>query len=709
MHDPTTTLVSRGATDAATAQEPTLASTWLAIAGRPIADELLDWPPDVFALTNVILNRAEVSRFIFSPPDGESWPPSRFNPQDETTWPPNRFGNWSTAVETAAREWSAYAEDHDHPLPGLLLEEWTVVLERASTPLEELAEGRDWRACEALLTLHTIADEACAGLFVALDRSDRHGTAYRARARELLARVGSLARLPTRTLRVLPKVSTPPNGRECHSRYACVQQPGIPTNWHKLPARHPGTDARAEHVNMLLLPWPLRVRGSDFRPVEGTVQRLPKEPFGLFEFAPTEGLDLELLERVLLAARDEVGHIDVVALPEGAVEAGEIDELEALLDRHGVIYLQAGVRERSSWPRRLGGNWVHIGVNPRLEKGIAAALEPGPEWLHIRQNKHHPWSLDDAQIYQYHLGGALHPNIRWREAMDVPRQELQLLQVGEGIIIASLVCEDLAQNDHVAEIIRSVGPTIVVTVLLDGPQLSSRWAARYAGVLADDPGSAILTLTSYGMVRRSRPPGHDPSSVIALWKDPERGTREIALEPGADGVVLTLTGEPATRRSADGRWPVETGTRYFDAAIHQIRASDTDGLSATSARDQRSPRVLESDQLTIITGWAEGLAEALACSPERALALLAEAHEGAPWRADFGLPEPGPRVSEAINSISHLVMAATVAGQAPTFDSVLAAAREDQSDEASLPGLTRRVLRSTLEQLRTRQARDAQR
>ena len=29
--------------------------------------------------------------------------------------------------------------------------------------------------CEALLTLHTIADEACAGLFVALDRSDGQG------------------------------------------------------------------------------------------------------------------------------------------------------------------------------------------------------------------------------------------------------------------------------------------------------------------------------------------------------------------------------------------------------------------------------------------------------------------------------------------------------------------------------------------------------
>ena len=71
----------------------------------------------------------------------------------------------------------------------------------------------------------------------------------------------------------------------------------------------------------------------------------------------------------------------------------------------------------------------------------------------------------------------------------------------------------------------ALGPTIVVTPLLDGPQLSSRWAARYASVLADDPGSAVLTVTAYGMAQRSRPNRHDPSSIIALWKDSVRGKK----------------------------------------------------------------------------------------------------------------------------------------------------------------------------------------
>jgi hypothetical protein len=106
--------------------------------------------------------------------------------------------------------------------------------------------------------------------------------------------------------------------------------------------------------------------------------------------------------------------------------------------------------------------------------------------------------------------------------MDVPRRSIQFVEVAE-LTLAALVCEDLAQNDDVAELIREVGPTIVLTALLDGPQLNSRWAARYASVLADDPGSAVMTLTSFGMVQRSRPRGREPSPVVAVWKNPSGG------------------------------------------------------------------------------------------------------------------------------------------------------------------------------------------
>jgi hypothetical protein len=557
--------------------EPTLESTWQAVTGRPITDDLLEWPPDLFALTDVILDRSQTYRFLLSGPDGVAWPPSR-SPR------------WCDAVEEAARQWCVWVGNGRDGVPDLLTEEWRVFRERASMPLEHLAAGHDWRMSEALLTAHAIADEACAGLGGALG-SDGKGCIYRARGRELLARKGSLARINPQFLRVLPKIRTPPNGTSLSSfsRYASVHRPGVEALWHKLPARHRGTDPQADHVNLLLLPWPLRVRESDFRAVEGSVQRLTKQPFGRFEFAPTEKLDFDLVGRVIVAARDEVGSVDAVVFPEYAVDESEIDSLEAVLDHHGVAALITGVRRGPSQPQRLRGNWVHIGMSPRLEKGIKAPTSTGERWFHVRQNKHHPWSLDEAQIYQYHLGGALHPHIRWVEAMDVPRRSVQFVELGEDATLVSLVCEDLAQIDDVAEIIRSVGPTLVFTLLLDGPQLTSRWAARYASVLADDPGSAVLTLTSFGMVQRCRPHGRDPARVIALWKDPVRGAREIALEASAQGVILTICGDRVTRRSADGRWPVENANDWFDVAVHQVKAPSAARSTQLTGSGRKSP------------------------------------------------------------------------------------------------------------------------
>ena len=668
---------------------PTVASMWQGLAGSAITEELLGWPPDLFALTDVILEAAEVYRFVLSPPVGVRWPPSR-------------FASWRDAVQDAAREWCLWVQEPDCALPELVADEWAVVAERVAVPLEQLSLGQEWRMCEALLTLHAIADEACAGLFVALDRSDGQGSLYRARGRELLARTGSLARIPSGFVRVLPKIRTPPSGRAAFSRYACVHASALQTTWHKLPARHPGTSPAAEHVHMLLLPWPLRVRESDFRAVEGSVQRLEKEPYGFFEFAPSEGLDLDLLDRTLLAAAEEVESVDCVIFPESAVDESEIADLEALLEYHGVIYLQAGVREHPTQPGRVRGQLDAHRGQPGLEKGGPLQRSLDEPWFHIRQNKHHRWSLDEGQILQYHLGGALHPQIRWWEAMDVPRMALQFVQVGEEVTIVSLVCEDLAQNDDVAAVIRNVGPTIVSTALLDGPQLPSRWAARYASVLADDPGSAVLTLTSFGMAQRSQSARHEPSPVIALMKDSERGMSEIPLKPGSHGVLLTLSGERAIRRSADGRWPVDTGTHYSAVAVHQIRASNAaSGFAPAPAT--AGNRSMEADEVTVLTGWAEGVAEALAYTPERTQDLIADAGAGASWRDAYGLADPSVRVTDAIRSIGQMLTAVTPASGPPSFDALLVATQESRPDELPLDRLVRRILRSALEQLRTRQ------
>src|SRR5262249_17811205 len=159
--------------------------------------------------------------------------------------------------------------------------------------------------------------------------SDSGACLYRARGRELLARSGTLSRVHPQLLRVLPKVRTSPNGTALGSlsRYASLHRPGVNARWNKIPARHRGTDARSSHANLLLLAWPLRVRETDFRPVGGPLQHNGGAPFGYFEFAPAEKLDLDLVSRMIVAACDEVESVDVVCLPESAIDETEVQSL----------------------------------------------------------------------------------------------------------------------------------------------------------------------------------------------------------------------------------------------------------------------------------------------------------------------------------------------------------------------------------------------
>ena len=660
----------------------TPSSVWGTVACGTIGDDLLDWPPDVFALTDLILARSEAYRFALSPPSGLSWPP-------------DHCPDWAAAVTEAGRRWSAWVEDSTGGLPDLITAEWEIVREAAHVPLDQLTDASEWRVCEALMTLHAVADEACAGAGIALTSSDGHGAVYRARARELLARTGSLSRVPSAALRVLPKVRTAPQGTSSRvlSRYVGVHGPGVDARWHKVATRRPGTDPQVRHANFLLLPWPLRVRASDFRPVEGSLRSLSNEPYGFFEFAPSEGLDLDLLDRTLAAARDEVDSVDVVVMPESAVDESEIDGLEALLAARGVRALIAGVRQSRPRTGQFSRNWVHL------------AASTGEEWLRIKQNKHHRWSLDEGQIEQYHLGGSLHPHVRWWEAMDVPRRTIHFVEGGDGVTLASVVCEDLAEIDEVADVLRTVGPTIVVTPLLDGPQLSSRWAARYAGVLADDPGSSVLTVTSYGMARRSRPPGRDFSPIVALWKDSVRGLREIPLESGAEGILLTVTSDLVNRRSGDGRRPVENCTELFDVGVYQVHAASAGAALPVGLRTAPSAPVVPTEERTILMSWAEAVAEAVAWAPDRVAAVLTDPRPGAPWRAELDIPEPSSDLRRCLDAFDDAVRGAPGSDGQVTLDGLIAALADETPEDDRAARFARRLLRTALEQRHTREAR----
>jgi hypothetical protein len=280
--------------------------------------------------------------------------------------------------------------------------------------------------------------------------------------------------------------------------------------------------------------------------------------FGFFEFDPRDPIDLDLIERLVVEAQRKVGRVHAVILPEVAVAVEEIAAVERRLEAVGVVSLLAGAREGAA-AGRMGRNFVHLGA--RTRQG----------WEHFQQAKHHRWCLDASQVRQYHLSPVLDPSRLWWEAIDLPVRTAEIIDVGGGATIALLICEDLARLDEVADVLRRVGPSLVVALLLDGPQLPQRWPSRYASVLSDEPGSAVLTLTSFGMVARSRPAGTSRSRAVAMWSEPGAGLRHLDLGNGAKGIVATLAVDLKTVWTADGRRHVNNTPAITLRRVEQLR------------------------------------------------------------------------------------------------------------------------------------------
>jgi hypothetical protein len=201
-----------------------------------------------------------------------------------------------------------------------------------------------------------------------------------------------------------------------------------------------------------------------------------------------------------------------------------------------------GGEGRAATSRRPGLNQAVVALP--LGRRLAVAYD---------QPKHHRWRVDDAQIQQYGLGGQLDPARDWWEHIDIEKRELQFFSLNSWLNFCVLICEDLARQDPVGELLRAVGPNLVIALLMDGPQLEHRWPAKYATVLAEDPGSSVLTLTSLGMARLSRPPKKPESRIVGLWKDASGPAVEIDLPKEAAGAVLCITRQMREEHTADGR------------------------------------------------------------------------------------------------------------------------------------------------------------
>lgn len=555
--------------------ERTIADVARSLAAGWSCEDFLTWPPDAFALAAAVLSESGSYRLIVSPPVGERWPPD--NLSGET---------WETAVEQSAREWSAWvvARRQARRRPRALSQLATRIGTDWRLPLVELDEPRHWNTVVSLLILHAIADEACSELGV--DRATRGS--LDSWATQLLLERGTLSRLPGTRARVLPKSALPRTGISIRSlsRYLALDRSETDVRWLYSDAKTVPTS----RFTLLLVPYPARISRSDFRAVDGPLDNMDRDQYGFFEFAPHLPLDIEGVLRLVEAGSGRAGGVDAVVLPESVLRPDEADQLRRSLHALGVPHLIAGVRERATSRTNLGLNYAYV-----------TGVRGGASWEAV-QHKHHRWLLDDAQISQYHLEESLDPARQWWEAIGIERRSLMVVTIGE-LTLCPLICEDLAQPDPVASIIRLLGPSLVIGLLLDGPQLAERWPARYASVFADDPGSAVLTLTSLGMAQRSQPSGFCPSRSVALWRDAHSGIQELTLDEGAAALVLTATVHHRFGMTADGRSVPVAQLLLED--VRQVRFS----TSASSGRRRTVASRMDANALETCSATSRDAAQ----------------------------------------------------------------------------------------------------
>ncbi|MDX2093701.1 MAG: hypothetical protein SFX73_38035 [Kofleriaceae bacterium] len=507
----------------------------------------LAWPPDVFAVCAYVLKVSGAYTEVL-----REWPPKDTRLAGGDTW-----AKCARKVGTAWRDASA----QQAPAPQDVFDLWTIVMSRSNqSHLLDVAKDRE--TCQALLHLVAAADEACAnvGMFSKHDFINE--------ANILLRTTFTLCKIvPPTVLCVLPKQHTPQSGMTIrsltHHLSLHIGREVVP-HWHQQPTERPRTtDGR---LTLLLAPWPLEVKPRQFAPTEpanGLLHEMP-EKFGFFTYEPEcdptdrESTVASWVESLIQTARDLTGHVDAIVLPELAVNEEQFRALREVAHDAGAMLI-AGVFHPAKDGRPARNEVALAPCGPTPEKGGFNAFQED-----VRQSKHHRWQLDRSQIQTYGLGSALDPNFRWWESSELGERHVNFVVLDDELTICCLICEDLARQDPVADVVRSVGPNLVIALLMDGPQLGHRWPARYATVLADDPGSSVLTLTSAGMTRLSRPPpGRTPSRSIALWKDTSRSEAlELELPHDADGLLLMLRSEPVEEWTADGR-----SDRASDASV----------------------------------------------------------------------------------------------------------------------------------------------
>ena len=385
----------------------------------------------------------------------------------------------------------------------------------------------------------------------------------------------------TEFVRVLPKALTPNVGCTVRSlSHHLALLPGgmhVGVNW-LISSRKVYTDYSSSNAptNLLLIPFPYVVHRDDFKvavdPTEDSDGYFSIDQGWLASDGKVKILDrlTELVSQLICAAEKFVHPIHQIIFPEASLNFKLAKRLAMeLASRHPHLetVISGTLDPSDSKTEEAYGFSNSEAVQFDLMGGHISTI--------VRQRKHHRWRLDSNQVEQYELQDVLNANHRWWERLDIYPREVAFVNRRDRVQTV-LICEDLARFDPILPIINSVGPNLVIALLMDGPQLEKRWPGRYATVLADDPGSSVLTLTSLGMLERSNRVHKSQSREIALWKDATNRAQELKLEVGHHALALQLLPTAIEQATMDRRKDESSATflKLSPRSVWQVQLAD---------------------------------------------------------------------------------------------------------------------------------------
>jgi hypothetical protein len=383
---------------------------------------------------------------------------------------------------------------------------------------------------------------------------------------------------------VQPKAMTPQLGQTIrsfsHNLALLPAQEQVTTHWYNTfrDEKTGPNQGGPRGLNLLLVPYPYQIDVRAFQKSKvGVTSMFRVDPNVWLADLGNEFVDqadnvYAGLDAMIAAAQIEVGRLDGIIMPEMSITHGVAEKVsEWLFEKYSDIhFFVAGIsserlaesirKGESSDKRPVNGVYTRV----RMEWYNAREQWKDSQSIAFRrlQMKHHRWRLNAEQIKRYNLSSQLAVDTvdpanqnepEWWEDTDVVNRECLFWVIGHKYVVSTIICEDLARIEPVQEVLRAVGPNLIIAILLDGPQLPHRWAARYATGFCDDPGSSVLTLTSLGMLRRMQHVDTPECRVVGLWKDSFGVTRELQLPPQAAGLVLSMCEERMSERTLMGR------------------------------------------------------------------------------------------------------------------------------------------------------------